>query len=88
MCSSDLVSASPLARCEALHVREPNDWAQPTFDDSTWPRATVYTRAQFGPKEAYTSIESLFGSARFVWSRNLNIDNLVLLRRTVPTPPR
>ena len=41
------VSASPLARCEALHVREPNDWAQPTFDDSTWPRATVYTRAQF-----------------------------------------
>lgn len=82
------VTNDPLARCEALHFREPENWANPEFDDSVWPLATVYTREQFGPKEAYTTIEPLFGSGKFIWSRNLNIDNLVLLRKTVPGPAR
>lgn len=82
------VSDHPLTRCQALHFREPSNWAAPGFDDSAWPAATVYTREQFGPKEAYTSIEPLFGNGRFIWSHNLNIDNLVLLRKTVLRPPR
>lgn len=71
------------ATCQALHFAEPADWAAPAFNDASWPAATVYTRAQFGPKEAYTRLESEFGDARFVWSRNIKIDNLVLLRKTV-----
>ena len=82
------VTNNPLSRCEALHFREPENWANSDFDDAAWPAATVYTRQQFGPKEAYTTIESLFGSGKFIWSRNLNIDNLVLLRKTVPAPAR
>lgn len=71
------------ATCQAVHFAEPADWAAPSFDDAGWPAATAYTRAQFGPKEAYTRLEKEFGEARFVWSGNIKIDNLVLLRKTV-----
>jgi hypothetical protein len=74
---------SRAATCEAVHFAEPADWAAPAFSDASWPGATVYTRAQFGPKEAYTRLEREFGGANFVWSRNIKIDNLVLLRKTV-----
>lgn len=87
-CSSrpSCASHSPLTTCKALHFLEPPNWAAADFDDSAWPSATVYTREQFGPKEAYTSIERLFGGAKFVWSRNLFVDNLVLLRRRIDGP--
>jgi hypothetical protein len=71
------------ATCQAVHFAEPADWAAPAFSDASWPLVTVYTRAQFGPKEAYTKLEKEFGDAKFVWSRNIKIDNLVLLRKTV-----
>ena len=71
------------ATCQAVHFAEPAGWAAPTFSDASWPAATVYTRAQFGPKDAYTKLEREFGDAKFVWSRNIKIDNLVLLRKTV-----
>lgn len=71
------------ATCQAVHFAEPADWAAPAFNDASWPAATVYTRAQFGPKDAYIKLEKEFGDARFVWSRNIKIDNLVLLRKTV-----
>jgi hypothetical protein len=73
------------ATCQAVHFAEPADWAAATFNDASWPAATVYTRAQFGPKDAYTKLEKEFGDAKFVWSRNIKIDNLVLLRKTVAT---
>jgi len=69
-----------------VHFKEPADWAAPGFNDASWPAASIYTRAQFGPKPAYTLLEKDFGDARFVWSRNIKIDNLVLLRKTVAKP--
>ena len=82
------VSGNPLSTCKAVHFKEPTDWTQSSFDDSAWPTATVYTREQFGPKEAYTEVAALFGTAKFIWSRNLNTDNLVLMRKTVAPAPR
>jgi len=79
-------SSSRAATCQAVHFAEPSDWAAPAFNDEGWPAATAYTRAQFGPKDAYTRLEKEFGEARFVWSRNIKIDNLVLLRKTVANP--
>jgi hypothetical protein len=74
---------SRAASCEAVHFSEPANWAAPAFSDASWPAASVYTRAQFGPKDAYTRFENEFGDAKFIWSRNIKIDNLVLLRKTV-----
>ncbi|MBU6320282.1 MAG: hypothetical protein KGS00_11575 [Alphaproteobacteria bacterium] len=72
--------------CKAVHFAEPEDWATPGFNDRNWPSATVYTRKQFGPKAAYTELEDEFGAAKFLWSRNIKIDNVVLLRKTVAAP--
>lgn len=73
--------------CQALHFAEPTDWTAPTFDDAAWETATVYTSDEFGPKEAYTNFANLFGSGQFIWTHNLNIDNLVLFRHTVQQAP-
>jgi hypothetical protein len=52
------------------------------FDYSSWPAATTYTSAQVGPKTAYTNFTNQFNNASFIWSTNLVLDNLVLLRYT------
>lgn len=87
-CSIKPACATPAraATCQAVHFAEPADWAAPEFSDAGWPAAKVYTRDQFGPKEAYTRFEREFGDGKFVWSGNIRIDNLVLLRKTVATP--
>jgi hypothetical protein len=75
-----------VSACKAVHFSEPADWATAGFNDSAWPSATVYTRKQFGPKAAYTELEDKFGAAKFLWSRNIKTDNVVLLRKTVEAP--
>ena len=73
----------------AAHWPEPDGWTAPGFDDSAWPPATVYTNRTVGVgnKPAYTNFTNLFddpkADARFVWSSNLVLDNVVLLRRVV-----
>ncbi len=69
--------------CYALHYPIPDGWSLKTFDDSKWPSASIFTEAQFGPKEAYTNYRSLFRDAKFIWSSNLDLDNFVILRKTV-----
>lgn len=69
--------------CYALHYPVPDGWSLRTFDDSKWPAASVYTEAQFKPKEGYTNYRSLFRDAKFIWTSNLILDNFVILRKTV-----
>lgn len=73
----------------AAHWPVPEGWMSPGFDDSSWPRATVFTNRTVGVgnKPAYTNFTGLFddpkADARFIWSSNLVLDNVVLLRRVV-----
>ncbi len=70
------------------HWAIPDHWAAPGFDDSTWPRATTYTNAIVGVdnKPGYMNFTSVFDTpgadAQFIWSSNLLLDNLVLVRKT------
>jgi len=67
----------------------PMKWAQPDFDDSEWPAAVSYTNETVGVnnKPAYANFTELFDTphadARFIWSSNLVLDNLVLMRTTI-----
>jgi len=62
---------------------------QPDFDDSAWPAAVTYTNDTVGVnnKPAYTNFTDVFDTpdadASFIWSSNLVLDNLVLLRTTI-----
>jgi len=64
----------------ALHWAIPSDWYTSAYDFKAWPSANTFTSAQVGPKVAYTNFTSQFGDAQFIWSSNLILDNMVLLR--------
>lgn len=67
----------------------PETWMMPDFDDSAWPAAVAYSNSTVGVKNkpAYTNFTSIFDApdadASFIWSSNLVLDNLVLMRWTI-----
>lgn len=73
----------------AAHWTVPENWMMPGFDDSIWPYASTYTNDTVGVdnKQSYTNFVDIFDApeadADFIWSTNLVLDNLVLLRKTV-----
>ncbi|SFL43908.1 hypothetical protein SAMN05216302_10951 [Nitrosomonas aestuarii] len=73
----------------AAHWRVPASWFSPDFDDSDWPHATVFTNDTVGVnnKPAYMNFRNVFDDpivdADFIWSSNLILDNLVLMRKVV-----
>ena len=72
-------------QCYAVHYPIPDNWATPGFDDSKWPRAYEFTDSDVGVNNlpAYTKFPEAFEGARWIWSINLVLDNVVLLRKTV-----
>jgi len=72
-----------------VHWAMPSDWAAETFDDSAWPAATTYTNSTIGVnnKSSYTNFTDIFddasNDAEFIWSTNVVLDNLVVIRHTV-----
>lgn len=72
----------------AAHWEQPVNWMMPEFDDSIWPAAVTFTNDTVGVKNksAFTNFEEVFDTpgadADFIWSSNLVLDNLVLLRKT------
>lgn len=63
----------------------PNDWYAIDFDDSEWPNATEFTEEEVGPKAPF--FEHDFEGAKFIWSGDVKLDNVVLFRTVVPSPP-
>ncbi len=63
----------------------PNDWFAINFDDSKWPSAKEFTEEVVGPKEPF--FEHDFTGAKFIWSDDIKLDNLVLFRTVVKSPP-
>jgi len=63
----------------------PEDWAAVGFDDSDWPAAREYSEADVDPQQPYFTAD--FAGARFIWTDDLKLDNTVIFRKTVATPP-
>jgi hypothetical protein len=56
----------------------------PEYDDSNWPKAIEYAPTTVGVNfPAWTNFSSLWGKNQFIWTSNLVVDNLVLLRKQV-----
>lgn len=87
--SSDCSTNSVSANSYALHWEVPSDWYIASFDDSNWPKATTFTNETVGVdnKRSYTNFTNIFddssNDASFIWSTNLLLDNMVLLRKTI-----
>lgn len=73
----------------ALHWGLPNGWQHADFDDSKWQNATTFSNQKIGVnnKPAYTNFTELFDNAnndaQFIWSSNVVLDNLVIVRKRV-----
>jgi len=63
----------------------PDDWFTVDFDDSTWANASVYSEENVGPKQPFYDAD--FAGAKFIWSDDLKLDNVVVFRKVVPGPP-
>ncbi len=72
------------ASCRALHFPVPEDWAAPEYDDSAWHQASTYPASAVTNQRAYRDYTDRFGRADFIWSHNLDQDNLVLCRLQIP----
>ena len=70
--------------CYGIHYDIPTNWKLATYDDSGWPSATLYAAAQVTSDVSYTNFASTaWPNASFIWSSNLILDNVVLVRKTV-----
>ncbi|UKN00464.1 hypothetical protein K6119_12050 [Paracrocinitomix mangrovi] len=73
----------------AAHWPLPTNWQNEGFDDSNWPAATTYSNTEIGVsnKPSYTNFTDVFDNsgndAQFIWSTNVILDNLVLVRKTI-----
>lgn len=72
-----------------VHWAIPTDWASKGYDDTAWSSASTYTPASIGMdnKVPYTNFSDVFDdptqNAQFIWSSNIVLDNVVIVRKTV-----
>ncbi len=72
------------ATCYGIHYPIPTNWTDRSFNDAGWPNATLYTAAQVTNDASYTNFATTaWSNAKFIWTSNLILDNLVLVRKTV-----
>jgi hypothetical protein len=72
----------PDATCEFEIIETPSDWADASFDASSWSTATEWTSDDVGPKDGYDEI-AWDSSAQLIWGTDLEVDNTILLRLVV-----
>lgn len=74
------------ANCYGVHYPIPGNWSAANFDETGWVTATLYTATQVTNQAAFKNFETTaWANARFIWTSNLILDNVVLVRKTVGT---
>lgn len=87
--SANCTTTAGSATSFGVHWAIPTNWFTTSYDDSTWPAASLFTNTIVGVdnKPSYTNFTDVFDNvnidASFIWSTNLKLDNLVLLRKKV-----
>lgn len=70
-------------RVESVAI--PADWFATAFDDRAWGYAKEYTEEQVRPKQPFFDHD--FAGAKFIWSEDIALDNIVLFRYVATSPP-
>jgi hypothetical protein len=69
----------------AEHDPIPENWFAVDFDDSGWGRAREYSEQEIDPKQPFYDAD--FKGATFIWTDDVRLDNTVIFRHVVATPP-
>lgn len=67
------------------HEAIPEDWFEVDFDDGKWAKAVEHTEEAVSPKDPF--YENDFEGAKWIWTKDLALDNTVIFRTTVASPP-
>lgn len=67
------------------HDPIPANWSEPDFDDSGWDNAVEHSEEAVGPKEPFYAHD--FAGAKWIWTEDLALDNTVIFRTTISSPP-
>ncbi|MCK7610713.1 PEBP family protein [Roseibium sediminicola] len=70
------------ANCAPVRATVASDWMAPGFDDSAWPKASLHSARDVGPKGGYDRID-WDRSAKLIWGPDLKKDNILYCRLTV-----
>ena len=81
-----VTSSNPVVDCKFYTAKIPASWATSTYKDSSWKFAREFTKDAVGVKEGYFDI-NWAPSAALVWSSDLKLDNVILLRKVIKTAP-
>jgi hypothetical protein len=74
-----------LKKPQTKHEMIPDDWFSTNFDDQAWDNAVEHTEEAVGTKAPY--YENDFEGAKWIWTKDLALDNTVIFRTTIPSPP-
>ncbi|MFM9000883.1 MAG: hypothetical protein ACKORB_04580 [Opitutia bacterium] len=66
------------------HDPIPANWFAKDFDDRSWSAASVFTEEEVGPKEPFYQAD--FKGAKWIWSKDLGLDNTVIFRTHIEKP--
>jgi hypothetical protein len=69
----------------ADHAPIPETWYAVDFDDGGWGQAKEYPEDAVAPKQPF--YEHDFAGAKFIWSDDIELDNTVIFRHKVASPP-
>lgn len=76
---------NPEESCQSEINAEPDNWRDNDFDASSWANAVVHSARDVRPHGGYTSVD-WESSAQLIWGEDLEKDNVLLCRFTIPAP--
>lgn len=72
------------ANPKVVRSQIPSNWFARDFDDSGWSNATEFSEQEVGPKKTFYDFD--FKDAKFIWSKDLALDNTVIFRTRIEKP--
>lgn len=81
-----VTSSNPINDCKSSNVKIPSTWASPSYKDTSWKLATEFSKEAVGVKEGYFDF-AWTPSAALIWSSDLKLDNIILLRKVIKAAP-
>ena len=84
--SECVTSNDPINDCKSSNTKVPSTWASPSYKDTSWKFATEFSKEAIGVKDGYFDF-TWTPFAALIWSSDLKLDNIILLRKVIKAAP-
>lgn len=81
-----VTSNNPINDCKSSNTKIPSSWTASSYKDTTWKTATEFSKEAVGVKDGYFDF-TWTPSAALIWSSDLKLDNIILLRKVIKAAP-